>query len=841
MPFRIARFIAVPALIFIVLLTATHRGQAAKLLPLQHGEALTIFPPMGEGLEKVREPWREDLKKIRRGLESQLRPDDYMAALESTGMAAHLAMPPVPSGRGVWELRGPVGRFSNEPRNGRIAGIQVITGSQGTEVFVGSCQGGLWVTNETDASGPLWQDIGRGLPNPSVRALAVHPTDRNTIFVGTGDVDRYWGAGMFVTHDGGANWDLVTTPQSAGHYFRILYQDKLTSPLHGYMIAASGWGLFRSIDGGATWFFAQHDDNSPTDTGLWTDILEHPSQPNILYACNRRGLESSDNGIYKSTDYGATWTQLTHATLPTGADWDRASIAICESAPDVLALLVEAEAKLTGIYRTTNGGATWTDISGPVVNTGGTAWSHAQAIAIRPTDPDQIITGAVELAMTIDGGANWTLGSATGINWGHADITQLYFSDDFGPDLMWICNDGGVYSHYFVSGLTADFLGGPDHGLACSEIDYMDADRGVRVIGLQDNGILRSMNAGQDWELETGGDGADVEIFDPEAGSYFFNFGVFDSPPAWRHVRKTGNSAAQGVPSPDPVYMPRLAYYPDSGEMLTNDQQSVYSLNAASGTNWSEVIGDLQVDPYTIRAIYGSRSGDSAFYVVYWDNPGDLTVVYKDGGAWQKNHIEDIAGTGQDIATVTTSREWPGEAWLGLKGSPGQAKILHITDHGLSVEDLSNELASLGAIKSFEVQPFNPDLLYAGSDLGMFRSTDGGQSWSPYMDGLPIGRCMEMRFVLDPGSAGQHSLELAMDGRGFWSRAIDAPPVVFVDKHNTGSADGTREHPWPTVAQGVSNAPAGAIVAIRTETYDEPQLITAGVRLVTWGGSSFIE
>lgn len=808
------------------------------------GKRLTEYPATEEGFSTKGEPWREDIRRVTEGLNPHHTPEGYRESLLRTGMSDHLAGSSlaVPDSRDSWSLRGPIGAFSAAPSNGRISGIQTIDpDGYSPSVYVGSCQGGLWVARNSDLDGGVWEDIGRLLPNPSVRAFAVDPVNDRHIIVGTGDHFRYYGSGMYETYDGGNSWSHRSTPSSASLYYRVIYQNRPSSPAHQYVMAASSSGLFISSDRGLTWSSAQYMDGDPTTSGLWSDLVEHPTQSNTLYACVTGRWDPELNGVYKSFDYGETWFHLPNTTLPQGTDWGRASLAICRSAPDVLAVMVEGGSQLQGVYKTTDGGGNWTDITGSLAGFGGGQIVHAQAIAIRPTNPDQIIVGAVSLALSNNGGATWLIGEASGINWGHADITQLYFSDVFSEDILWICNDGGVYYHDFDTGGDHSFIGGPVTGLACSEIDFMDADRDVRVIGLQDNGVLFSNNHGQTWLSQNEGDGADVEIYDPVHGDYMYNAGVYSPDPQWRTFRKPFDSGATYLPSPYPVYMPRLTHQTDSGQMATNDEQSIYTMDAESGSTWNQIITDLQTDEYYIRSIITSQAGDGAYYVLYWTaNPGDLTVVREvSGQGWVSTHTEDIMGNGQMITSVTPSREWPGEAWVTLTGAVGQGKIMHTTDFGASWTDISHELSDVTVVETIEVQPFNPLVLFAGTNLGMFRSTDGGQSWLPFQTGLPIGRCKKLRFVIDPFDA-EHTLELAMDGRGLWSIPVVSPRIIFVDKNTTGPEAGTREHPYHSLSIGIENAPAGAIVAVRSNTYNEPYIYSDDVQVMTWSGTTVV-
>lgn len=801
----------------------------------------------GEG-----EVWEEDFDRIRRTETQQLSPARQLDALRRTGMLdvlnQRVALAP-DKDLNQWTRLGPVGAFGSPPRNGRISGLQIMPdGPDNYQVFAGACQGGLW-TMRTQAFAQ-WLDIGRNLPNPSVRAFAVDPDNYQRIIVGTGDFSRYIGAGMFETLDGGVTWQAASMPyyydgNIPDHFFKVicLGDDPVTTIKR--WVAAGDLGPLYSSNDGATWSCGRNTADMRTILDPFTDMVQHPGQPGWLWAtrCDW-DPNSTEYGIYFSDDYGQTWSRQNSPALPTDASWARATLAICTDYPDNMVVSVAGpDEVMLGLYRTVDGSATWTQIRAG--GYGGDQAGHTLAVAIKPDDPDYIIFGNVNIYTSADGGSTWS-----GFNHpGHADITHLEFNPLSGPDILWICNDGGLYYNDLALYGTYDVLGDATTGLANSEIDFLDAKRLARGIGLQDNGIVVSENGGDSWHAIASGDGADYEIVDPATGKAFFITGVYDPAPAWRlHQYVPGGIGDLSYLGDLYNYMPRLYYSHFLDRIYANGDNDLLYSDSPPDHLWSLMLTDLQPEPYNAKAIYGNRGEDDALWVTYWnvDNTTsegneDLTYVYKDDGVWTTRHFEDFNLSGYEVLTVTMSREWPGEAWVGLNNPDDPDKIWHTTNGGIVFNDITGNLTSVASINTIEVMPFNPQTIFVGTNLGVYRTTDGGTTWAPFMDGLPIGRCAEMKFVEDAAMGTAHKLVLAMDGRGVWERDIDLPPLVYVDKRNTsGVEDGTFEYPFDTLPEGLAVAPPGATIVIHSDEYAEPELIDQDVLLVTWGGETLL-
>ncbi len=842
--------------LILVLATLGAPGAPAQDV-LETPDLVRITAPAGreEGVAGDGPVWKEDVKRVENAVGNITPPDRYMESLRALGALdmlqdrANLTVDDKAVDQ--WVRVGPVGNFGSPSRNGRISGIQILQNGAYYRVYAGACQGGLWYCNSLTLS--YWNDIGRNLPNPSVRAFTVDPDDFNHIIVGTGDHRRYTGAGMFETTDGGATWNTKTLPIGTPEYFyRILDLGLDPGTDQRRLVAASSGGILYSADNGATW--QRGEDTGGVALGSrWSDVIRHPTDPSRLYGVRCDWTVGGNSGIYVSQDFGETWAKYSSAVLPPSEDWSRASLAISKSNPGTLALMLTEGNVLRGIYKSTNGGSTWTEITGELIDPGndysfgGDQVWHAQAIAIHPNDQNFIIVAGVGLATTHDGGSTWAIGEdETGIDYGHVDFTQLYFSDITGSDLMWMGNDGGIYYHRLNTGVTYSVMGNSTYGLACSEIDYMDADRLIRGIGLQDNGTVLSYDGGATWDFIEDGDGADVEIFDNVDGDVFYNNGYWGDAPTWKTWRLYRDGAKEFTNNPD-VYMPRVFYSPYTGMAYTYGSTGLYSMNAAGTLAWTQVHSNWQTLPFRTRNMWSGYGREESFWITYWsdvsgssDGDEDLTYIFHGASGWDQKHWENFNGSGNPVNWVTPSNEWPDEAWVGIQTSPGFAKIYHLLDGGDSKINITGNLSSVSEVRTIAVTPFDPEVIYAGTDLGVYRTTDGGATWAPFMNGLPIGRCAELHFVEDHTHTGQHTLVLGMDGRGVWKCEVAAPPIIWVDGRRATSGEGSRWSAYKTVAEAVAVAPAGSIIAIHADTYAEPQTIGKNVKLVTWQGDTLI-
>jgi photosystem II stability/assembly factor-like uncharacterized protein len=373
--------------------------------------------------------------------------------------------------------------------SGRISDIAMPAVAQpgerwGRVMYVASAAGGVWKSTN---GGVTWAPIFDAVRVSSIGAIAVAPANDSIVYVGTGESNNLrsssWGAGVYRSADAGATWTLIGLEQSQ-HIARIVVhpdrQDVVFVAAMGPLWAAGGErGFYRTTDGGHTW---RNTLKAGPYTGV-TDIALDPSNAEVVYAAtlqrDRRAYSfvagGPESGIWKSTDGGETWVELTQG-LPSG-DLGRIGIAVAPSQPQTLYATISATGDGSGIYRSDDAGATWRRTN-PLQSI---PWFFGQ-IRVDPKQPERVYHLGVSLSVSDDGGK--TFRSMAGQT--HADQHALLI-DPADPEHLLLGNDGGFYVSH-DRGATWDFaLNLPVSTFYAIAVDTREPDYFVYG-GLQDNG-----------------------------------------------------------------------------------------------------------------------------------------------------------------------------------------------------------------------------------------------------------------------------------------------------------------------------------------------------------------
>src|SRR3989442_820936 len=330
-------------------------------------------------------------------------------ALVAAGPARAQTIPPNAYGALRWRLIGP-------HRGGRVLAVAGVPGDPATFYF-GAVGGGVWRTRN---AGVTWEPLFDDEPIASIGALALAPSDPNVIYVGTGEAsirsDITYGAGVYKSSDGGAHWRAVGLADTR-HIGKVLVDPRNPDVV---LVAALGHaygpnserGVFRSTDGGRTWTKVLYKD---PDTGA-IDLAADPSDPQVVYAAlwqarrtpweQYQPEEGPGSGLYRSNDGGATWTALTGHGLPLGP-FGRIGLAVGRGSQGSRVYALIGARQGPGLYRSDDGGATW-QLAGGDPRITSRNWYFCR-VSVDPQNPDVVYVPNVSLLKSADGGRTFTV------------------------------------------------------------------------------------------------------------------------------------------------------------------------------------------------------------------------------------------------------------------------------------------------------------------------------------------------------------------------------------------------------------------------------------------------
>jgi len=644
----------------------------------------------------------------------------------------------------VWQQRGPTNI------GGRVTDL-AIHPTDADICYAAIATGGVLKTTD---GGATWTPIFDDAAVITVGDVTLDPQDPDVVYVGTGEANAnsysFFGDGVYRSPDGGVTWEHLGLAETL--YIPRIVIDHTDSDR--IFVAGTGRlfgtgadrGVFRSLDRGQSWerVFAL------TDSTACTDLAMHPENPDILYAAmweRVRGLTyrrsgGPSSGLWRSLDGGETWSELTSG-LPTGPDVGRIGITICEGQPDVLyACYTDADAAFLGVFRSTDGGATWSGtndwaLSG-IYSTFG--WYFGQ-IRVDPTDPDNVFVLGVPQYRSTDGGQSWT---ENGSNM-HVDHHALEFAPTL-PTRVYNGNDGGLYRSDDRGATWAKLYDQPTIQFYAVEIDHLEPTR--LYGGTQDNGTLRTPDGSVDgWERIFGGDGFTVIVDPTDSDVIYVEY-------QYGNLYKSANGggwfewAMDGIDSSDrrnwhtPVVMD-----PGDPDVLYYGSQRIYRSTDGAGF-WTPISDDLTDGDQganfgTVTTIAPAPSAPAVLYAGTDD--GNVWTYSPFEGQWRnisaglpKRWVTEVAVDPTDHRTVYV-------AFSGLRWDEPVSHVYRSTDGGDTWQDIADGLPE-APVNALEIDPDFPQVLYVGNDVGVYYSPDAGGTWLPLGTGLPRAPVLDLDF-----------------------------------------------------------------------------------------------
>lgn len=681
-----------------------------------------------------------------------------MSSLLGARAQAASAMPPQPGGA-MWQEVGPTNV------GGRTTSIVVDPGNV-DRLWVGAAGGGVWFSENGGAS---WTAQWHAEPTLNIGALCLAPGSCDLLYCGTGEAnlsaDSHAGVGLYRSLDCGRHWHLLASAEMQGLPRRIgriavdpFDSNRILVAGVGHR-AADARGLFVSTDAGASWSQVGGLFAAPFQCH---EVVFHPSQSGTIYATiDAAGMSS---GIWRSTDVGVTWTHL-HSGLPDPSLVRRISLAIAPSDPRVIYAQVAAiGGAVEGVYRSANGGDTWTSIGGSHFSSE-RQMNYNNTISVDPTDPAVVVCGGVDLHRTKNGGQTWkriTRWFATrGVDRDYAHADQHGIVHPVGQSgLLYAVNDGGLD----VSVDGGDRWENRSAGLATNmfyDLACAATDANFYGGGMQDNGTWLTADGTPGGFFETtGGDGGFCAI-DPNDALHLFTSSQFMRVNRFR----SSDGWAQNIgpnETGDRPWMAFIAMDPNRPSRVFVASQRIWR-SSDDGATWSDVSGIL--DGSFVTCIEISRADTDRIYV--GTENGGIFKSENGGTSWSGN----IASSMLPGRTVTRLRTPASDAAVvyATVANFGNSHLFRTTDGGLTWQDLDGGNLPDVPHHGLAIPSADAEILYVGNDAGVFVSTDAGATWNNLTGNLPTVIVVDL--VLHEPSA---TLFAATYGRSTWRLDISS-------------------------------------------------------------------
>ena len=687
----------------------------------------------------------------------------------------------------------PVGPALTSGRIGDLA----INPQDPAEYYVAVASGGVW---KTVNAGTTYEPIFDSQGSYSIGCITLDPSNPATVWVGTGENNGQrsiaYGDGIYRSTDGGQSWQHMGLKESE-HIGKIIVHphdpNTVWVAAQGPLWAAGGdRGLYKTTDGGKTWRKVLEVDEH---TGA-NDIVMDPRNPDILYASTWQRARrvwtfiggGPGSGLYRSLDGGETW-EKSQQGLP-GGDLGRIGLAISPVDPDVLYAIVEAEGEKGGFYRSTNRGASWEKRNGLT-----TSGNYYQEIIADPHRVDRVYVMDTYAQVTNDGGKTF---GPLGEKHKHVDNHAMWI-DPQDPDHYLIGCDGGIYETWDAA---ANWQFKPN--LPVTQFYKVATDQTTPFYyiygGTQDNfslgGPSRTTNqagiVNSDWFVTNGGDGFESQI-DPVDPNIVYAQAQY----GWlvRFDKRSGESISI-QPQPGEGE-PGLRWNWDAPLLISPHQHTRLYFAANKlfrsddrGNNWVAVSPDLsrQLDRNTLPVmdrVWGmdavAKNRSTTIYgnivaldesplqegLLYVGTDDGLIQVSDNGGEnWQR--LESFPGVPERtyVNMVKASQHDANTVYAlfnNHKNGDFKPYLLRSTDRGQSWTNLTANLPERGSLYCLAEDHEDPNLLFVGTEFGVFVSIDGGQRWEQLKAGLPTIAVRDMEI-----QKRENDLVLATFGRGFY-------------------------------------------------------------------------
>ncbi len=698
--------------------------------------------------------------------------------------------------------------------SGRISDFAFYPG-RNQEFLVATASGGLW---KTDNAGITWTPLFDNEASYSIGVVELDPSDSKTIWVGSGENNAQrsvaYGDGVYKSIDGGASWTNVGLKDS-GHISQIWINPEDSAEV---LVAAQGplWsdggdrGLYKTLDGGKTWNRILEIDQH---TGI-NEFVVDPRNPEVIVASSyqrRRHVWTLINGgpgsgIHKTIDGGKTWTRIS-AGLPKD-HMGRIGLAAAPSQPDMLYAIIEENDEEKGLYRSTDFGNNWSKRSSYMT----TSPQYYNELIVDPHNPERLYSVNTFTSKSEDGGLSF---APISTQWRHVDDHALWI-DPENTRHLYIGGDGGVYETW-------------DRGDTWRHVRNLSIAQFYRIQpdnespfynvcgGTQDNNSLCAPSrttvvhgiTNSDWNMVLGGDGYEPQI-DPNDPNIIYpqaQYGflarydrrtqerVYITPkPASGENQYKWNWNTPLLISP---HSPTRLYYAAEYLFRSDDR----------GDSWQKISPDLtrQLDRNQLEVmgrIWGvdtvAKNDSTSMYgaaimisesplkegLIFVSTDDGVINITEDGGSnWRR--VEKFRGVPDmsyidDVLASSHSENIAYAVFDNHKRGDYKPYVLKTEDRGRNWKSITGNLPQRGSAHTIVEDHVNPDLLFLGTEFGLFFTQDGGANWTQLKSNFPTIAVRDIEI-----QKRENDLVVGTFGRGIY--IIDDYSALRTNKSNLGS------------------------------------------------------
>jgi photosystem II stability/assembly factor-like uncharacterized protein len=681
-----------------------------------------------------------------------------------------------------WISMGPKGFFNRttQAQNSKFSGKMLDVELTNQAFFrIGSANGGLW--EQFLIGEPVC--LSDGMTSQIIGAFASNFLNPDEIYAGTGEIwsnNGKSGTGVFKTTNKGVNWTNILPANSSSNLTAV--SKVLYNPLYPEIVHITGSGNFnnylRTTNGGTTW-----SKSSIGFAPIVSDLVINPLDPTILYAATWSNFNSRN--IYKSTNSGDTWIPAgTNSGLPVG-NLGNTTLALCNSQPNTLYALISNNASnLQGVYKTINGGDFWTRLNTPpnfdILNGQG---FHANAITVSPANPNIVLAGGVFLIRSTNGGTTWdsVVSPGRGNPYVHADIQSFEWKET-GTDLYMV-NDGGL-AVSFDAGVTFNTNVNSFPIAEVTYFDYSEGSNGFLAAGLEHNGIVMTNNGGVTWNMTIGGDGSGVAIHPTNPNYYYATLGVI-------------TDTANNLPF-QPLFTTNagINWQVITGNITNGCGQWYNQIRSSRNAN------DLKIYINICKKVYRSANNGANWTNL---NAPTTTTGFIDNGFDVMPLTDQVFFSTTDSTTSNTGKVYMGlnQVWFDISPNIGNKVIQKVKPAFLITAVVRGATNSSNKVYRLPIQNFltptwrnvsgtglssypltDVQLDYSDTNRmivgtqgwGCFITTNSGQNWYPWNEGLPKGIVVSEIKLID-SAQGEDYVLISTYGRGIFKRKLNAKVI----------------------------------------------------------------